>query len=143
MKKISLLNIIIACVILTMTGVFIIIMFAGTNNENEFILNDTDLVVKGQFGENYPLSALVSVELIDEMPAILSKKNGVGLSSKHIYKGLFSMDILGDSMLYIHSAEKPFILLHTDTKPVLINLKDPDDTRILFNKLESKVKSSS
>jgi len=102
-----------------------------------YAISNGTLIISTQFGEKVNLSEIQSVQLKDDLPAIESKINGLGLGP--IKKGKFSSDI-GNVTLYIDSSKPPFIYIKTTSELVILNDQSKSKTDTLFNELNLDIK---
>lgn len=118
-----------AIIMMVAMGWILQISFRNTKTETNIIITDNDIQFDGKYGKAYLIQDLLEVELKDTMPRIITKKNGAWISNPLFCKGLFKLEEIGDAMLYIHSAQGPFVYLYTAKDIVLFNFGDPEKTK--------------
>lgn len=89
--------------------------------------------ISGMYGREIPVSDIVSVELIDELPPIAMRTNGSDTGKQA--KGHFRFSNGDHCMLFIHK-EAPYIQLRTTSDLYYLNLSDKDKTVELFETLK-------
>lgn len=136
-NKSTLVSVIVAIIIFVAVGVFVLVLFNRTNQENTFVYEDNQLVISGMYSKTYSIDNLDDIELLDSVPSIGQKINGAGL--RGVYKGVFMVEGLGKSDVYIHNKNSKCILITTSNKPLLISLYDEEDTIALYNQLEALI----
>lgn len=88
----------------------------------------------GMYGVELNLSEIETVQLIDQIPKVNSRTNGLSLLG--VKKGFFSLEDHGKSRLLIQSSNPPFILFTTKGQETIIcNFRDPMETKSLFEKI--------
>ena len=117
--------------VLVVGGVSALMIF--TYQDYEVTLDNDQLEITGMYGQQLPIDDLKSVELLDEMPEIEFKTNGVGVGT--LAKGHFNVKGYGNSLLYIHSDSLPIILIQTNENPIFLNNQSLSVTKDWFNKL--------
>ncbi|KAB2331857.1 DUF3784 domain-containing protein [Bacillus mesophilum] len=121
----------ISLLIIVVGGVALLMTF--TYQDYEVILENKKMEITGMYGQQWPIDELKSVELLDEMPEIGFKTNGVGVGT--LAKGHFNVKGYGNSLLYIFTDSNPIILIETSKKPIFLNNQSPTVTEDWFNKL--------
>jgi hypothetical protein len=99
---------------------------------------ESRLKIGGIYGENIQFQDIQKVELIEVLPTIKLKINGI--ASANIKKGWFRLNDERKVKLFINDTVGPYVLIETtDKKTIIIGLKDFDDKR-LFRQLKLKTK---
>lgn len=89
------------------------------------------------YGESIALSDIKSVQLKNELPAGLSKIDGIDFGS--IDKGKFTSKA-GDATVFIDAGDPPFIYLDTTSGLVIVNNRSKIKTESLYNILNSDIR---
>ncbi len=109
------------------------ISFKNTKTETNVTITSDDIQFSGKYGKAYLIQDLLKVELKEEMPQIITKKNGAWISNPLFCKGRFELEGIGDAMLYIHTAQSPFVYLYTRYDIVIFNFGDPEKTKLQYD----------
>ncbi len=117
--------------VIVVGGVSALMIF--TYQDYEVTVENDQLEITGMYGQQWPIDELESVELLDEMPEITLKTNGVGVGT--LAKGNFNVKEYGNSLLFIHNDRVPVILIETNDKPIFLNNKAPAITQKWFEEL--------
>ncbi|MFY0650907.1 MAG: DUF3784 domain-containing protein [Cyclobacteriaceae bacterium] len=97
---------------------------------NSFKISNDTIIIEGAYAMS---DKMTSIDLIDSIPKVEGKVNGLGISG--IRKGTFRIANWGNCQLYIESANGPFILVKTSGKKIIINQAEPQQTKALFDQL--------
>jgi hypothetical protein len=115
----------------------LILLSAGTgwflfyvSRPAEFCLQEGILEISGIYGKSINLAEINEVELVEEMPEIAWKNNG--LDFVYIRKGHFSLIGQGEAILNVNISKPPFIRLDTDSGLFIINERTSEQTRELY-----------
>ncbi|MCL2662283.1 MAG: PH domain-containing protein [Oscillospiraceae bacterium] len=100
------------------------------------VLTDTDLVAR-HVGTRYviPLDSIESIELLTEMPTVLSRV--AGSSFENLAKGRFLVSNHGTSTLCIQTNDPPFIMIITNDRTYFINDANSSVTTGVYNEITS------
>ncbi len=112
------------------------LLFFG-NKEPEITFTNQQMQISGIYGNDYNLSDIESVTLINERPVTTFKTNGFAMGG--IKKGHFNVQNDGNSLLFVSGTGK-CIRLKTKSDVIYINFADETKTEELFGKLEGMVK---
>lgn len=105
--------------------------------ENEVILTDTTFQVKGFFGTAYRYEDVISVELRDDLPNIITKYKGLALGD--VKKGEFNLEELGDSRLNVLTKDGPYIIIKFERMHLVIDHLDKNLTYQLYTELLERI----
>lgn len=89
--------------------------------------------ISGMYGREIPVSDIVSVDLLDEMPPIAMRTNGSDTGNQA--KGHFRFSNGEKCMLFIHK-KAPYIQLRTTDNLYYLNYSDKEKTVELFESLK-------
>jgi hypothetical protein len=122
--------------ILGITGVFVIGLFMYGSMPSKTTFKDASIEFSGIYGFEMNFSEIEKVILVDSLPAIQMRTNGYSFGG--VKKGFFRLDQLGKCQLMIQSKNPPYlIILKKNGDPVIINFKDPSETRRIYNKMKA------
>lgn len=109
------------------------VMPAGFNLENE------RLDIKGAYGVTIRYDEITSLELQEEFPDLISRTNGAALGPYS--KGHFKLADGSRCLAFLRSPRGPVIFIERmkGMEPVIINLKDPVSTGLLYDQLDKQV----
>ncbi|MBY0123018.1 DUF3784 domain-containing protein [Bacillus sp. S/N-304-OC-R1] len=102
----------------------------------EMTVLDDRFEITGMYGNEWSTKDIKQIELIDEMPKIITKTNGVGLPT--LAKGYFKLNDFGICLLFIHNNSSPYIYIELQNEKIFINDSDPLKTKQWFEELRSK-----
>ncbi len=96
-------------------------------------VGEETIKISGMYGREIPVSDIVSVDLLDEMPPIAMRTNGSDTGSQA--KGHFRFSNGDKCMLFIHK-KAPYIQLRTTEDLYYLNYSDKEKTVELFETLK-------
>ncbi|MBR3698846.1 MAG: DUF3784 domain-containing protein [Bacteroidales bacterium] len=118
-----------ALVIVVLAALTLALSFRPTR----ITVGEETIKISGMYGREIPVSDIVSVDLLDEMPPIAMRTNGSDTGKQA--KGHFRFSNGEHCMLFIHK-EAPFIQLRTTNELYYLNLSDKEKTLELFETLK-------
>lgn len=122
--------------ILGITAVFVIGLFMYGSMPSKTTFKDASIEFSGMYGFEMNFSEIKKVNLADSFPAIQMRTNGYSFAG--VKKGFFRLDQLGKSRLMIQSRNPPYlVILKKNGDHVIINFKDPSETRRIYNKMNA------
>lgn len=92
------------------------------------------IVIGGMYGAAIAGDEITGIELLNEIPAIISRNNG--FSSGEVRKGHFTLEGMGRGRLYLESNRGPSVCIFTRDSYVIISYKDPARTEALYQSLQ-------
>ena len=122
--------------ILVVGGISVISYFSYQGYE--LVTKKDSFEITGMYGDEWPYEEITSIELMDNLPEVTVRTNGVGLPT--LSKGHFKVTGYGSSLLFIQKGSSPYIYIELKDKKIFINDKDPKQTRIWYEQLEEKKK---
>ncbi|MDF1615837.1 DUF3784 domain-containing protein [Petrocella sp. FN5] len=131
-------KLILPLVIVTITLVAIIFLLFFSSRGTQINIGDKGIKIHGMYGDTYAWTSIQSVELLEEMPLVLTRTNGSALGSK--LKGHFKTKPYGSVKLFVDVEKPPYILMLTVNQPVIFNLEDQGETTKAFENIKMKVK---
>ncbi|MEH7177722.1 PH domain-containing protein [Neobacillus vireti] len=89
------------------------------------------------YGDEWTYKEIISIELMDHLPEVTVRTNGVGLPA--LSKGQFKVTGYGTSLLFIQKGSSPYIYIEMKDRKIFINDKDPEQTQIWYQQLIEKM----
>lgn len=130
------------CIIIT---IVIFIFYSGiisllyyVSQDQSISLSSDSITISSPYSDTINLKDIKDIKLKDSLPEIRSKINGIN-GINHVDKGYFNLDGLGEAKLYIHDNISPFIFITTDNNYYIINCKNSDNTKNLYNEIILKL----
>jgi hypothetical protein len=98
---------------------------------SKFKVSDDRISFSGKYGTEIEISNVEAVSLINSMPPIKARTNGLGLGP--IRKGFFRIGDQGKCRLLLHSFQGPFVKISTkDQGTIFVNFKDQAKTESVY-----------
>lgn len=117
---------------------FVGIISAIGFTDNEIIIENDSIEVTGMYGFEWDLQEIERVELLDELPEVLFKKDGFAMTN--VLKGNFELEEpYGKGLLFVNGREGPHVAITTSEQYVIISKKEPTETEAIYNELMEKV----
>jgi len=113
----------------------VILSFYGFS-EDGMNISEGSVEIEGMYGIELQRDELVEINLLDTLPAIRAKLNGVALSD--IYKGHFKTENLEKVRLVINQKQPPYIEFITSENKKVYYSADSERTRELFQELKKE-----
>jgi len=113
----------------------VILSFYGFS-EDGMNISDGSVEIEGMYGIELQRDDLIEINLLDTLPAIRAKLNGVALSN--IYKGKFKTESLEKVRLVINKKQPPYIEFITSDNKKVYYSADSEKTRELFEELKGE-----
>ena len=132
----------------TYRSVFIIVVFIAAlvvypiffaNYGNEIIVDDNKIEIKGDYSMDIPFDDIDTVLLVESLPEIKLRTNGVSTNKVNI--GDFKTSDGDKCRLYVNKSTPMFVEIRLDahssqpTALIFINKKTVEETKILFNEI--------
>lgn len=103
---------------------------------SKYELNNERLKFFGAYGFELKTEDIESVVLLDRLPVIKARTNGLGLGQ--VKKGFFNVEGLGKTHLLIHSGQGPFLKITTlDNETVIINFRKKEKTELIYSGIQA------
>lgn len=122
------------------TGITVIfvgaVMFFSTRPTTVVQYEDS-FEIKGMYGEEVPYEEIVTVELLEHLPAITMRTNGSAVGPK--LRGHFNTREYGAVKLFLDKSRPPYIYIETTKRRIVMNLQDKGKTSDFYEFLKSKV----
>lgn len=101
--------------------------------ESKVVINPEEIIISGMYKRTIDRDDIRVITLQDHIPKILRKVNGFNFG--YTLKGNFKLEDIGLANIYIQENVSPYIVIKTDERSYIINFKDPEKTKILFEEL--------
>ncbi|MBL4937256.1 DUF3784 domain-containing protein [Clostridium sp. YIM B02515] len=121
--------------VLIVSGILVGTLFTHGNKETQVIVSDNLIDIKGPYSSKYSIKGIENIELKDTIPEILSKSIGYDMGSSQ--KGDFNLKGIGGARLYVNNEKGPYIYIKKEGKYIIINLKDENKTRELYDSIKA------
>ena len=120
--------------IVVLIGVGIYFIFAFTNMNYEYTLNDQGVTITRGKGIDIAFTDIIDVQYFEKLPAL---SNRVGESIGNRRNGTFTVAGIGRGKVYATDINQPGIIIFAaDTFYVIT----PPDAQDFFNKIQAKIK---
>lgn len=120
-----------------------IVIIGGISALSYFSYQGYDLETKektfeitGMYGNEWKYEDIISFELMEKLPEVTVRTNGVGLPT--LSKGHFKVKGFGSSLLFIQKGASPYLYIELKDKKIFINDKNPEQTKIWFEQISDK-----
>ncbi|MEG1796942.1 MAG: DUF3784 domain-containing protein [Clostridium sp.] len=113
-------------------------LFSMTYKTTNVEFTKDSLRIIGTYGRTIPKENINEIKLVDNIPEIKMRTNGIGLGK--IQKGNFKLDGINKGVLFLENDNGPYIQISTNIYTVFINYKYDSKTLELFNELENEFK---
>lgn len=100
------------------------------------IITDTQLIIRGMYGEDINFADIIQLDTISDLPAIRKRTNGY--AAGNILKGNFTLADSRKVKLFITKGVPPYILIRTADLQLHLNFKERRKTEELFIALKER-----
>lgn len=123
-----------ALVILGLSVAFVIIIFAFSNRSPKIEVGEETVSISGMYGRDIPTAEIVSVDLLEKMPAVKMRTNGSSTSKYN--KGHFLLANGEKCMMFIRN-KAPYIELRTTGNLYYLNGANEEETVKLYEQIKA------
>jgi hypothetical protein len=116
-------------------------IYFGFKPPNVIVGFDSFYVSNSLYRNVIRYDSIQSLTLENGLPPIGMKTNG--FAAKNTLRGDFRVGDWGSSRLFVNLDAPPFIVVHTKDRHVVVNFKNPDETRRLYSELRSHMRRTS
>lgn len=116
-------------IVLVAVAILLVLSFRAP----QITVGEETIKISGMYGREIPVSEVVSVTLLDEMPPISQRVNGSDVGKQ--LKGYFKFGNGDKGLLFIYK-EAPYIQLRTTDHLYYLNFSDKEKTEELFETLK-------
>ena len=120
-----------AWVVIVLAAVSLALSFRPT----KISVEEEHIKISGMYGREIPIADIVSVELLDEMPAIRQRVNGSDTGRR--LKGNFLLKNGEKCMIFIRK-QAPYIELRTSDKLYYFNVDSQEETSQLYQEINAR-----
>jgi hypothetical protein len=103
----------------------------------ELVTKKESFEITGMYGDEWEYEDITSIELMEKLPEVTVKTNGVGLPT--LSKGHFKVKGYGSCLLFIQKGSSPYIYIELKEKKIFINNKDQEQTESWYQQLTEKM----
>jgi hypothetical protein len=96
-------------IVISATLVFVITLLALGFEEDHLIVHTDGISIEGSYGEDISYTEIESIQLVDQLPAIIYKSNGFALGS--IQKGYFKTKSGEEVKLIVNDEQNLYIVI--------------------------------
>ncbi|KON89884.1 hypothetical protein AF332_25735 [Sporosarcina globispora] len=125
---------IIAIILFIVTLGPLIYLTVSSHKGYEVSLTEDAIHISGMYGDEWDYRDIQSVQLLEEMPEVTWKQNGIGLPT--LAQGHFKVTGYGSSLLFIQKDHKPILYIELEDKQIFVNSKDPAETQSWYEELK-------
>jgi hypothetical protein len=102
----------------------------------ELVTKEDSFKITGMYGDEWNYEEITSIELMEKLPEVTARTNGVGLPT--LSKGHFKVNGYGSSFLFVQKTSSPYIYIELNDKKIFINDKNPEQTKSWYQQLMEK-----
>lgn len=113
--------------------ILVAIVIFIASRESTVTYNSDSIKFGGAYGTTIAMDSIQSVQLRESLPTIHRRTNGIGIFG--IRKGYFTLAEYDRARLLVHSETGPYIVIKTEAEVVIVNFKDPEQTRTEYQRI--------
>ncbi len=99
-------------------------------------LKEDRIEISGMYGDEWAYEDIQDVQLLNQMPEVTWKQNGIGLPS--LAQGHFKVKGYGSSLLFIQKGYSPVLYIELEGDQIFINSKDRGETLKWYEEIQGK-----
>jgi hypothetical protein len=124
-------------VVLILSGAFFFIRATVNRTVSEPIVSitDTQLIISGMYGQSYSLADIQTVDIQEGTPQLGRKINGAGLNNRKAYRGVYIVEGIGESRVFLFGDQGPYIRMRIGEETLLVMFSQSQDTRDLYERI--------
>lgn len=126
---------IVSGVITGVTVLVVAVILISSIRPSEITVGEETITISGSYGREIPVSDVVSVDLLDEMPPIAMRTNGS--DTGHRLKGHFKLKS-GEKCMVFVVKQAPYIELRTSDNLYYLNADSKEETNELFLEIKKR-----
>ncbi|MCM3241924.1 DUF3784 domain-containing protein [Cytobacillus firmus] len=127
---------IIASILFIVTFGPIVYLTVSSHKGYEMALEEDSFEISGMYGDMWDYRDIQSVQLLEEMPEVTWKQNGIGLPT--LAQGHFKVTGYGSSLLFIQKEHTPILYIEVKDEQIFVNSKDSSETQIWYEELKKE-----
>ena len=108
-------------------------IYSGMQPPAVEVTSESLSVRNGFYSNTVRLREITTATLDDRIPRVGLKTNGFAAGS--VLRGTFRMDSWGSARLYINLDRPPFVVIRSPEGIVVVNFRDPEQTREMYTQL--------
>lgn len=113
-------------------------MLLWRSRPNVIEVNEGKVVISGNYGIEIPLDEIRMVEMLDCLPEIEARTNGIGM--EYVQKGNFRLEGIGACRLYVNLKYSPFVHIVTaGAGHIFFNTEDSVMTKELYDRIRLEI----
>ena len=117
---------------------FVVVVLVKADRPAGIKVEEGTLHVSGMYGRDFPMDQIVSMEVLDEMPAMAMRTNGSSFKNKN--KGHFLTKDNEKCLLFVTYNGGPYIKLRTTDNLIYLNCDTSEETKMLIEELRGAMK---
>lgn len=124
----------ISSIIFVITIAIVVGAGIATSIGGDIKITDKELIITGAYGVEWALAEIKEVELLDELPKVKLRANGISTTNQK--KGKFVLEEpYGRGLLFIKGNTSPYLYVATEEDYVILNRENKEETIKIYNKL--------
>lgn len=129
-------GVVVMLVVFVITAALIVPLFLYGGQDNEILVSDQEIKIKGMYGTTLANEDLLDVQLVDQIPRILARTNGYAAGT--VRKGNFKLEELGNVKLYLMSDQGPYLIIQDKKTYYIVNFGDGQTTQTLYEEIVNR-----
>ena len=123
-------------IIIVVISIAMTISFSYSAKPTTVIFSVNNIEFTGKYGITIQADQIKNVELLDNIPHIKIRTNGVGLGN--ILKGHFTLDEIGRCHLFLRLPNPPYLYIELNNgKKILFNSTDTTYTKNIYQRIQN------
>lgn len=127
---------IIALILFIVTLGPLIYLTVSSQKGYEMALTEDSFEISGMYGDKWDYRDIQSVQLLEEMPEVTWKQNGIGLPT--LSQGHFKVTGYGSSLLFIQKGHTPILYIELKNEKIFVNSKDSAETESWYKVMKEE-----
>lgn len=128
---------IIGIIVFSVTLGSLIYLTVSSHKGYEMSLQEDGFEITGMYGDEWAYEDIQDVQLLEQMPEVTWKQNGIGLPT--LAQGHFNVTGYGSSLLFIQKEFSPVLYIELEDEHVFVNSKDGRVTREWFEEFRQEI----
>ncbi|WP_370224138.1 DUF3784 domain-containing protein [Cytobacillus sp.] len=102
----------------------------------EMAVAEDSFEISGMYGNEWTYEDIKSVQLLEVMPEVTWRQNGIGLPT--LSQGHFKVTGYGSSLLFIQKDHMPILYIELKDEQIFVNSKDAAETQSWYDELKKE-----
>ncbi|EWG13041.1 DUF3784 domain-containing protein [Cytobacillus firmus] len=102
----------------------------------EMALAEDSFEITGMYGDEWAYRDILSVQLLEKIPEVTWKQNGIGLPA--LSQGHFKVTGYGSCLLFIQKGNTPILYIELKDEQIFVNSKDSAETESWYKVLKEE-----